>query len=292
MSAISNLFIVNLKYWFFTYQMLGSLVSKHFLKNALCHDRYKHCRTFYMKLISLVWMQAYNVFWFINHYDVNSNWILCLIVFVFFSLRNLLRWKNGDSVYKAKWKPSDIGQINIKLNSFISHRPREIHRTIRNLDVLKFWKGTEFRTFLLYYGMVALRDHLSEEVYYHYITLVCAVTIFYTDSYHLYREKAAEWLNRYIEGCVNIYGIHSITSNLHNLTHVFNDVKLFGSLQNLSTYPFENHLNFLKRRLKQPNLPLEQITRRLVELSKDYDDLYSFDMSMTTEEDPMPQLSF
>lgn len=213
-------------------------------------------------------------------------------LFVHFFFRNLLRWKFGDTGFGEKWTNSDIKQINIKIDSFKSHKPKEIHRSVRNLDVLKFWKGTELRSFLLYFGMVALKDHLTEEIYNHFMTLVCAVTIFYTDTYKLYQIKADEWLNRYIEGCVNIYGIHSITSNFHNLTHVFDDVKLFGSLQNMSTYPFENRLNFLKLRLKQPNLPLEQITRRLVELSEDYDNLYYFDVSNTPEKDRVPYLKF
>lgn len=214
------------------------------------------------------------------------NWII--ITKYSYRFRCLLRWIKGDHGYKKKWKANNIAAINLKLKNLVCHKPREIHRSVRNLDVLAFWKGTELRSFLLYYGMVVLKGDLEENEYKHFLLLVCATHIFYTNSYRLYRIKADEWLNRYIEDCINIYGISSITSNFHNLVHVFEDVKRFGSLQEISTYPFENRLNFLKSRLKQPNLPLEQISRRLVELSVHYDDLYSFN----SEKECMPKFRF
>lgn len=72
-----------------------------------------------------------------------------------------------------------------------------------------------------------------------------------------------------------IYGNSSIGSNLQNLGHVFEDVQKFVSLIYTSTYPnpFENRLQFLKSRIRQQNLPLQQITRRLIELTQDTDQL-------------------
>lgn len=199
-------------------------------------------------------------------------------------------WKDGDTNdFDEKWTKTDINQINNRLKQIKLQKPREIHRAVRGLDDLKFWKGTEFRSFLLYFGMVALKDNLSERIYNHFITLVCAVTVFTSDVYMAYIVKADEWLHRYIERNIDIYGIHSITSNVHNLAHIFKDVSRYGNLNSLSTYPYENRLNFLKSRIKQKHLPLEQITRRIVELSLDYDKLYSYDMS---KNEIYPELRF
>lgn len=161
------------------------------------------------------------------------------------------------------------------LKEFNKQKPKEIHRSVRGLKDIKFWKATEFRSFLLYFGIVALKDFLPYHVYKHFIRLSCAARICYTDAYKMYLEIAKDWFDKYIEEYINIYGSHSIGSNLHNLSHVYDDVRRFGCLMDTSTYPFENRLQFLKSRVKQPNLALEQITRRLVELSLDYNQLYT-----------------
>lgn len=56
-------------------------------------------------------------------------------------------------------------------------------------------------------------------------------------------------------------------SNVHNIVHISDDIDRFGYLNNLSTYPFENFLRHIKLLTRSSNLPLEQITRRLVEIS-------------------------
>lgn len=89
----------------------------------------------------------------------------------------------------------------------------------------------------------------------------------------------------------HIYGIDSIQSNVHNLSHVVDDATRFGCLNDISTYLFENRLYFIKHRLKQQNLPLQQIARRIVELSLDHDQLYS-DGSSQNQDYPSLKSSF
>lgn len=195
----------------------------------------------------------------------------------------------GKFEYDRKWSKRDIDEMNIVLKGFTSQKPKEIHRAVRGLKDVKFWKGTEFRSFLLYYGIVALKDRLPEDVYKHFLRLSCATRICYTDAYRIYLEIADGWFKKYIEEYISIYGEESIGSNLHNLSHVFHDVRKFGNLMDVSTYPFENRLQFLKSRVKQPNLALQQITRRLVELSLDYDQLYT---TGSSKKPSFPQLRF
>lgn len=174
--------------------------------------------------------------------------------------------------------------MNWLLRNMNNDKPREIHRAIRSLDDLSYWKGTELRSFLLYFGVVVLKDYLPSDVYRHFLDLVCATTICYDIYWHI----AKTYFERYVERFGDIYGIHGIGSNVHLLTHVYDDVKLFGNLNSISAYPFESRLNFLKLRLKQPKLPLEQITRRVIELSLDYDQLYT----QNFETDIFPKLKY
>lgn len=164
----------------------------------------------------------------------------------------------------------EVNRINRELLLYNAFKPKEIHRSIRGLDHMKFWKGTEFRSFLLYYGMVLLRKYLVEDEYMNFLRLCCATSICYIDAYEPYRELAQKWFDDYIEGCINLYGEYSISSNVHNLTHLVNDVKQCGSLQDISAYQFENLLQTIKLKIKQKNMPLEQVTRRLIELSQNH----------------------
>lgn len=86
-------------------------------------------------------------------------------------------WIRGTYNYKTKFTASDIDKISKFLLECNDTKPMEIHRSIRGLDYIKFWKGSEFRTFLLYLGPVILQNLLRTEVYIYFLTLFCAVTI-------------------------------------------------------------------------------------------------------------------
>lgn len=141
----------------------------------------------------------------------------------------------------------------------------DFQRSIRTLKCLKFWKGSEYRVFLLYLGPVILKDFLSSEVYEHFLHLSTAVTILSCKYYSQYLDIAQILLNYYVEQFIDIYGIDSISSNVHNICHVI-DVRKFGYLPEISSYPFEN-LGHIKALIRSGNLPLSQISRRILELS-------------------------
>lgn len=69
--------------------------------------------------------------------------------------------------------------------------------------------------------------------------------------------------------------ISYITSNVHNLSHLVDEVKRFGTLHNFNAYPFENKLQIIKHMLRQGNKPLAQVARRLHERNEVEIDTYS-----------------
>lgn len=185
----------------------------------------------------------------------------------------LIRWKEGSKGYKRHWKEEDIVKLNEMLSASNNGIPSEIHRSVRSLHCLSDWKGSEYRTFLLYVGMVVLKDFLKQEEYQHFLKLCCAATICSSDIYRKYvirkdnRRSLSDCLfHDYIEKYIEIFGSHSVSSNVHNLIHITDDVIKFGNLNNISTYPFENRLGMIKNKLKKCNKPLEQIARRINEI--------------------------
>ncbi|XP_050315872.1 uncharacterized protein LOC126750340 [Anthonomus grandis grandis] len=85
-------------------------------------------------------------------------------------------WVYGNYNFKTKFSGRDIEYLSEMLISCNIRRPTELHRAIRPLKNLKFWKGSEYRTFLLYLGPVLLKDILAGPVYQNYIYLFCATT--------------------------------------------------------------------------------------------------------------------
>lgn len=119
----------------------------------------------------------------------------------------------------------------------------------------------------MYAGMVILKDFVPMDEYELFLKLVCAVTICSTKTYAPYLPLARELFIEYINGYIDIYGLDSVTSNIHNLSHVVDDVEYLGDLSTISAYKFENSLHLIKLLLKQCNRPLEQLVRRLNERS-------------------------
>jgi hypothetical protein len=62
-----------------------------------------------------------------------------------------------------------------------------------------------------------------------------------------------------------VYGRDMAVYNVHALVHLANDAHKFGSLENISAFPFENFFSNLKRMVRKPEFPLPQIIRRLSE---------------------------
>jgi len=53
--------------------------------------------------------------------------------------------------------------------------------------------------------------------------------------------------------------------NVHSLIHLADDAKLFGSLENISCFPFENQMQRLKKMLRKNSQPLQQMIKRIKE---------------------------
>lgn len=172
--------------------------------------------------------------------------------------RLLFGWKDGSfRNTDTKWPSKTTFDVSEYLNK--CNMPAEFHRKVRGLDCLPRWKGTEYRTFLHYVGIVVLKDHLPQEAYLHFLLLFCAVTICTSKQYFALLPKAHEMVLLFIEIFAEIYGKHYINSNVHNLSHLVEDVQQFRELESFSAYPFENALGKIKRMTR--NRPLAQVAK-------------------------------
>ena len=184
----------------------------------------------------------------------------------------LTGWRNGPlGGYKTKWCARDISEISKLLIQ--TKLPGELHRAVRGLDCLAFWKGLEYHHFLHYFGIVILKGFLPIDAYAHFLILFCAITICSSKVYSKFYDLAESLLEHYIEVFCEIYGVDFITSNIHNLTHLVDEVKEFGILTSFSAYPFESKLYQIKNLVRSRNTLLAQVARRLNEQTQIVNDV-------------------
>lgn len=154
-------------------------------------------------------------------------------------------------------------------NSLISLRsniPAEFCRRPRSIFHLGTWKATELRLFALYLGPFVLPKFCDDRFTKCFTTLTVILRIFCTSNanndYLLYAEKLVLFLHAQFR---NLFGEKFFVYNVHSLIHLFDDVKKFGEVDSFSCFQYENFLRFIKRKLRSPKFPLQQLVKRVGE---------------------------
>uniref|UniRef100_A0AAG5DTD8 Uncharacterized protein n=1 Tax=Anopheles atroparvus TaxID=41427 RepID=A0AAG5DTD8_ANOAO len=160
--------------------------------------------------------------------------------------RKILKgYVNGTLKPFPKWLPFTQEEISHLIVS--TQLPSEITRRLKSLKYLPFWKGTELSNFLHIISIAVLEDKISDDAFRHFKLYYTAVTILSSKYYEAHWKYAGELLKLFVEQFGSIYDRSHLTSNVHNLLHIASEVYRFGPLPTLSTYPFENKLQFIKR---------------------------------------------
>lgn len=122
------------------------------------------------------------------------------------------------------------------------------------------------RQFLLYTGIVILKDFLSEEAYTHFLKLSMA--------YRLLSSKATtgtnidvaeELLKEFVQDWTKFYRKEFLRFNVHSLLHLAADVRLHGPIDTFSAYKFEDKIRQLRRMIKSNNRVPAQLFNRIKE---------------------------
>ena len=180
--------------------------------------------------------------------------------------RFLLYWKGPVGPLSVRLGSRQIVDISNKLLHFATYFPTEFARKPRSISELLRWKATEFRQFLLYLGPVALIGILESSLYDHFLLLSVAIRLLMKPAVEnevlIY---AKNLLSLFVQQCEMLYGRESLVYNVHNLIHLAGDVANLGPLDNFSAFPFENALGQLKKLIRKPQHPIQQVLNRLSE---------------------------
>lgn len=173
--------------------------------------------------------------------------------------------KKGDQFSLTSWKVEMLSNSLVNIRACI---PSEFNRKPRALKDLDSFKATELRQFLLYTGPYLLKQILTPERYHHFLNLSVAIRILLDDKNCIVNNKCAEnLLHNFVQKVPELYDLSFLTCNFHCLLHIHEDAKLYGSLEGINAFKYENHLQQIKKSVKKSNHVASQLYNRQVEKS-------------------------
>ena len=181
-------------------------------------------------------------------------------------VRRLLHfWLRGALTVRLSAR--SVSLISHKLISMRGSVPSEFARKPRALTELEYWKASELRQFLLYSGMVVLKDQkMDKKLYDHFVCLSVIMHILLSPSLFSYYNEYVEALVVFcVRKSAELYGKHFVVYNVHCLIHLIDDCRNFGTLDHISAFPYENFMRILKRSIRKSQHILQQLLNRMSE---------------------------
>lgn len=170
----------------------------------------------------------------------------------------------GGSVIKA---------INAALANLQEYIPCDFVRCCDDLEFVSAWKATQFRQFLLYQGILALKNNVPKEIYKMFIHLSFGIRILCSNKTHLY-STGNKLLKEFIQMFIKTYGEQYCNHNIHGLSHIYVDVLNHGPLDKFSAFRFENFMQQIKKDVRKPGFVLAQFSNRMAERDQIYQHIF------------------
>ena len=167
-----------------------------------------------------------------------------------------------------KLSTTQKNSVETKIKIAAKYCPCDFNRKPRSFSEFDRFKATEFRTLILYTGIFIFKEVLSKEVYEHFLMLMF-ITRILCDEAHVSDQNILNYVQKlclsFVRKLKKIFSTVNISYNLHSLIHIVEDVKIFGTLDTFSSFPYESSLGNIKRKIRSSNDPLAQISRRISE---------------------------
>lgn len=144
--------------------------------------------------------------------------------------------------------------------------PKEFARKMRpSRDYDKF-KAVEHRFFVLYCGPIVLKKILPTNLYNHFLLFHVACRLLTCKKAVSYVHLARDYMNKFVEDAISLYGAKFVSLNIHNLCHVADDVEnMQCNLNDISAFPYESELGKITNVLLSPHRTIAQYCRRIHE---------------------------
>lgn len=165
-----------------------------------------------------------------------SDYLHCILLGVVRSFVDL--WSDSCNHHQPWYISFDISRkiVSMKIPSSISRLPR-------GLSERKFWKGSEWKSFLIFYSLIVLDGKLSRLYLNHWFLLVFATNILLQDKVSQTEvDLGDKALKHFVKKVPILYGGEFCTFNVHQLLHIADAVRDWGPLWGFSCFRFENNI--------------------------------------------------
>ncbi|CAN7995027.1 unnamed protein product [Ixodes pacificus] len=158
-------------------------------------------------------------------------------------------------------KLSVLCTVNERLLSITP--PHSVTRLPRSLLERAFWKASEWRLWLLFYGLPCTLDVLQSRYWKPFARLSEAVHILHrTEVTPSLIDRAEKLLKMFVAQVPTLYGETSMSFNVHQLLHLANTVRQMGPLWANSAFPFETGNGQLLRHITAAKGIPQQVVER------------------------------
>lgn len=172
-------------------------------------------------------------------------------------------------------KPHRLGTgalrlLNAALSAAHDWWPSDFNRKPRSTEEVKYWKATEYRSFILYLSPSVLKQSLISNDYRSYMYLHAAITILCRKDLcceDRMLDRAQEYLRKFVIAMRTRYSERILFTNFHNLLHLTDVARKYGALDGVSAFPFENFLQALQKLVTSTRFPMVSLVNRLVNQS-------------------------
>lgn len=164
-----------------------------------------------------------------------------------------------------KISPYSVCRVNESMEALSKFNPRDFARRARKFS--SQMKATEWAQAIRFTAPVVIRNRLSDEKYANLLSLHVAIKILTSKRLCYTHNAYAKDLSKvFVLNSSILYGNSFVSYNIHNLTHLSDDLVRFGYIYSFSAYSFENFLGVIKRLLRKSERLLQQIVKRLYEI--------------------------
>lgn len=154
-------------------------------------------------------------------------------------------FKSKDFNFHGHVHIVDYRLNNLKPTLDISRLPRSIETD------LKYWKASEYRSFLLYFGAPVMYGILDNNRFNHYLQLVNGICILLKfGSTEKEVSEAEAMLFNFCADFECLYEKCFMTLNIHQLVHLADSVRALGPLYTHSCFSFEDKNGFLLKMIQ------------------------------------------
>lgn len=153
--------------------------------------------------------------------------------------------KNKEKEFSYFPKRKDVNDLLRKITPTIF-----VSRIPRTLDELTHWKASEYRNFLLYWGLPVLRHVLYPEHFAHFCLLARSIFILSKEGISVQELHTADTaLLLFVENFKDLYGERYLTLNIHQLVHLADCVRYTGPLYVNNCFIFEDLNGFIVKQI-------------------------------------------